>query len=359
MRLLLIVVAAAAALLGTASRPALGAEDAFSRTVVVSGLSSPDDVVATRSEPRRLYVVEQRGTIRVLDRGKLRKGFFLDVRKLVAFGGEQGLLGLAFDPKYATNRFAYVDYTDVNGDTRVVRYKTNASRAIPSSARVLLRIDQPYANHNGGDLVFGPDGGLYVGMGDGGSGGDPENRAQNMQALLGKMLRLDVRRPGSAPTIVALGLRNPWRYSFDRQTGDLYIGDVGQGEVEEIDYTPKSETGLLNYGWDVYEGSHPYEDKAPGPGKLVFPVYQYTHDSGGCTVVGGFVYRGKARPAERGRYIFGDYCSGVITSLRIAGGKATAVRVEPFTIPNLSSFGEDVAGELYATSLDGVLYRLS
>ena len=146
------------------------------------------------------------------------------------------------------------------------------------------------------------------------------------------MLRLDVSRPGSAPTIVALGLRNPWRYSFDRQTGDLYIGDVGQGDVEEIDFTPKSETGLLNYGWDVYEGSRHFEDKAPGPGKLVFPVYEYTHDNGGCTVVGGFVYRGKARPAERGRYILGDYCSGVITSLRIASGKATAVRVEPFTI---------------------------
>ena len=261
-----------------------------------SGLSSPLDIASTRTEPRRLYVVEQRGTIRVLDRGKLRKGFFLDVRKLVVSGGEQGLLGLAFDPKYASNRFVYVDYTDTNGDTRVVRYKTNGTRALPSTARILLRIDQPYANHNGGDLVFGPDGGLYVGTGDGGSGGDPENRAQNMQTLLGKMLRLDVRKPGSAPTIVALGLRNPWRYSFDRATGDLYIGDVGQGDVEEIDVTPKSQTGLLNYGWDVYEGSRHFEDKAPGPGTLVFPVYQYTHDNGGCTVVGGYVYRGKAQP---------------------------------------------------------------
>jgi len=360
MRLVPVLVAiAAAAVLATVAGSARGAEAAFQRTVVVSGLSSPLDIASTRTDPRRLYVVEQRGTIRVLDRGKLRKGFFLDVRKLVVSGGEQGLLGLAFDPKYASNRFVYVDYTDTNGDTRVVRYKTNGTRAIPSTARILLRIDQPYANHNGGDLVFGPDGGLYVGTGDGGSGGDPENRAQNMQTLLGKMLRLDVRKPGSAPTIVALGLRNPWRYSFDRATGDLYIGDVGQGDVEEIDVTPKSQKGLLNYGWDVYEGSRQFEDKAPGPGTLVFPVYQYTHDNGGCSVVGGYVYRGKAAASERGRYILGDYCSGVITTLRMAGGKATAVRLEPFTIANLSSFGEDAAGELYATSLDGTLYRLS
>src|SRR5262249_9472624 len=246
-----------------------------------------------------------------------------------------------------------------HGNTRIVRYKTNGKRAVASSARILLTVDQPYANHNGGDVVFGPDGGLYVGMGDGGSGGDPENRAQNMQQLLGKMLRLDVRHPGAAPTIVALGLRNPWRYSFDRLTGDLYIGDVGQGDVEEVDFTPRSETGLLNYGWDVYEGSHSFEDKQPGPGKLVFPVYEYTHSSGGCTVVGGFVYRGKAMPAERGRYILGDYCSGVVTTLRMAGGKATALRVEPFRIPNLSSFRGRASGELYAASLDGVLDGIS
>ena len=174
---------------------------------------------------------------------------------------------------------------------------------------MLLAIDQPYSNHNGGGLAFGPDGGLYVGTGDGGSGGDPENRAQDMATLLGKMLRLDVRRPGSAPEIVALGLRNPWRYSFDRLTGDLYIADVGQGSVEEVDYTPRSSPGLENYGWDVYEGSSRFEDKGAGPGELVFPIYEYSHDRG-CTVVGGYVYRGSARKAERGRYVFGDYCSG-------------------------------------------------
>src|SRR5262249_11930285 len=177
--------------------------------------------------------------------------------------------------------------------------------------------DQPYPNHNGGNLVFGPDGFLYVGMGDGGAGGDPENRAQNMQSLLGKMLRLDVRHPASAPEIVALGLRNPWRDSFDRGTGDLYIGDVGQGNVEEIDYTPVGTTGLQNYGWNLYEGSQRFSEGSPSTGTLVFPVYEYTH-ARGCTVIGGFVYRGKTRPAQRGRYVFGDYCSGTIWVLRVS-----------------------------------------
>jgi glucose/arabinose dehydrogenase len=340
------------------SGSALGAESAFRRAVVARGLVDPVQVTAPRSEARRLYVVEQRGTIRVIDRGKLRSGFFLDVREKVVAGGEQGLLGLAFDPKYATNRFIYMNYTDTNGDTKVVRYRTNASRAIPASALVLLGIDQPYANHNGGGLAFGPDGGLYVGTGDGGSAGDPENRAQNMQSLLGKMLRLDVSQPGSAPEIVGLGLRNPWRYSFDRRTGDLYIGDVGQGDVEEIDFSPRGSVGLQNYGWNLYEGSSRFEDKPAGPGRLVFPVYEYTHQRG-CTVVGGYVYRGKARPAERGRYTLGDYCSGIVWSLRMSGGKAVGVRTERFKIPSLTSFGEDAAGELYATSHDGAVYRIS
>ncbi len=359
MRLVLVLAALASiAALATASGSALGAESAFHRTVVARGLEEPVMVTAPRTEPKRLYVVEQRGTIRVVDRGKLRDGFFLDIRGLTASSGEQGLLGLAFDPKYRTNRFIYVDYTDTNGDTRVVRYKTNGTRALPATARQLFFLDQPYPNHNGGDLAFGPDGFLYVGTGDGGSGGDPENRAQNMQSLFGKMLRFDVRRPGSDPEIVALGLRNPWRYSFDRLSGDLYVGDVGQGSWEEVDYTPRSSTGLLNYGWDVFEGTHPYEEKTPGPGRLVSPIYEYSHGRG-CTVVGGFVYRGTARPAERGRYTFGDYCSGVVWSLRVSGGKATAIRTEPFRIPSLTSFGEDAAGELYATSHDGVVYRIS
>jgi len=346
-------------IVATVAGSARGAENAFRRVVVARGLDSPVQVTAPRNEARRLYVVEQRGTIRVLERGRLHSGFFLDVRGRVTAGGEQGLLGLAFDPRYGTNRFIYVNYTDTAGDTRVVRYRTNGSRALPASARLLLRIDQPYSNHNGGNLAFGSDGGLYVGTGDGGSGGDPENRAQNMQSLLGKMLRLDVRRPGSAPEIVAIGLRNPWRYSFDRLTGDLYIADVGQGDREEVSFTPRDSPGLENYGWDLFEGSLRFEEKAAGPGELVFPVFEYGRDRG-CTVVGGHVYRGRARASERGRYILGDYCSGVVWSLRVVGGEARNVRVEPFRIPgSLSSFGEDAAGELYATTLEGVVFRLT
>ncbi len=353
-----VAVVLAGVVLAAVSGSASAAESAFRRVVVTRGLDSPVQVTAPRNEARRLYVVEQRGTIRVVDRGRLRAGFFLDVRDEVMSGGEQGLLGLAFDPRYASNRFVYVNFTDGSGDTRIVRYKTNGARALPASARLLLRIDQPYGNHNGGGLVFGPDGFLYVGTGDGGSGGDPENRAQSMQSPLGKMLRLDVRRPGSAPTIVALGLRNPWRYSFDRLTGDLYVGDVGQGSLEEVSYTPRSSVGIENYGWNVYEGSRRFEDKAVGTGRLVFPVFEYGRDRG-CSVVGGHVYRGKARPAELGRYTVGDYCSGIVWSFRIRAGKAVGVRTERFRIPSLTSFGEDAVGELYATSHEGVLYRIT
>lgn len=350
----LIAVAILVAVAGAAS----ASPSAFGRKVVARGFDEPVQVTAPRNEARRLYVVEQPGTIRVIERGKVRSGFFLDARSQITAGGEQGLLGLAFDPKYGTNRFVYVNYTDTGGDTRVVRYRTDGRRALPGTARVLLRVAQPYANHNGGNLVFGPDGYLYVGTGDGGSGGDPEDRSQDMGSLLGKMLRLDVRRPGSAPEIVALGLRNPWRYSFDRRTGDLYIGDVGQSEIEEIDFTPRESPGLENYGWDVYEGSRQFESKPLGPGSLVRPVYEYTHQSG-CSVTGGYVYRGVAKPGLRGVYVFGDYCSGTVWSLRVVDGRATGVRKEAFKIPSLTSFGEDAAGELYATSHAGVVYRLT
>lgn len=350
----------AAAVLPELSGSAPLAGTGFRPAVVARGLDSPVHVVAAPGEPRRLYVVEQRGTVRVVERGRLRPGFFLDVRGRVVSGGEQGLLGLAFDPRYARNRFLYVNYTDRDGDTRVVRFRTDGRRALPGSARLLLYVDQPYANHNGGNLVFGPGGFLYVGLGDGGAAGDPEGRAQDPGTLLGKMLRLDVRRPRARPAMIGLGLRNPWRYSFDRATGDLYLGDVGQNAVEEVDVTPRSRLGRLeNYGWDLYEGSRRYEEGEPGPGRLVFPVFEYGREEDNCSVVGGFVYRGRARPAERGRYLFGDYCSGIVRSFRLVNGEATAARREPFRIPSLTSFGEDAAGELYAVSHDGVLYRLS
>src|SRR5436190_2705708 len=221
---------------------------------VVSGLQSPVQVTAAPGERGVLYVVEQGGLVRVVKAGKLQPQPFLDVRSLIVSGGEQGLLGLAFAPDYATSRQFVVDYTDKNGDTRVVRYRSNGTGALPASARQLLFVDQPYANHNGGMVAYGKDGRLYVGMGDGGSGGDPQNRAQNPDSLLGKILRLDPARPGARAVIVADGVRNPWRFSFDRKNGDLWIGDVGQGSIEEVDHVAWPWSGLLNFGWNVYEG---------------------------------------------------------------------------------------------------------
>jgi glucose/arabinose dehydrogenase len=308
-------------------------------------------------EAERLYLVDRDGLILVLEDGQLGDEPFLNVREMVTSGGEQGLLSVAFHPDYEENRLFYVNYTDLEGDTRVVEYERVVDP--PIRRREILFVDQPYANHNGGQLAFGPDGLLYVGMGDGGSGGDPENRAQNLSSRLGKLLRLDVSREGTTWETVAYGLRNPWRFSFDRETGDLWIGDVGQGEIEEIDYLPRDTQGLVNFGWDVFEGSQPYEDKEPNPrGELVDPIAEYDHDEG-CSVTGGFVYRGEAIPAARGRYFYGDFCSGNVWSLVLRDGRATGVRRHDFTVEGLSSFGEDAAGELYLVTLDGALLRLA
>jgi len=357
---LLLAVAAVGALVSScaaSASPERTEQAQFRPRLVVGDLDQPTHVAAAPGERGRLYVVEQPGVIRVVERGKVRPEPFLDIRRLVRSGGEQGLLSVAFHPRYASSRRFYVDYTDRDGNTNVVEYRSNGTRALPGSARRLLLVRQPYPNHNGGQLAFGPNGRLYVGMGDGGSGGDPENRAQNMRSLLGKLLSLNVVTKGVR--VEALGLRNPWRFSFDRANGDLYIGDVGQDELEEIDYTPARSPGLENYGWDVYEARARFEDKAPGPGTLVFPVAQYSLAGAKCAVTGGFVYRG-SRAALRGRYLYGDYCAGFVWSLKIAGGKATAIRREPFTIAGLSSFGQDAAGELFAVSqTKGALYRLT
>jgi glucose/arabinose dehydrogenase len=325
---------------------------------VATGLDGPLHVAAPRTEPGRIYIVEQVGRIRVVEGGRLRAEPFLDIRTLVQSGGEQGLLSIAFHPQYRTNRLFYVQYTDVDGNTRIVEYRSNGRRALPGTRRQLFFQRDPYANHNGGGLVFGPDGKLYGSVGDGGAGGDPENRAQNPASLFGKLFTIDVNRRGARPQIVALGLRNPWRFSFDRATGDLYIGDVGQSSREEIDYTPRSSPGLENYGWDVYEGSARFEDKKPSGGRLVFPIAEYGR-SEGYSVTGGFVYRGRAIPALRGRYLYGDFGSGTIWSLRVVKGKATEKRREAIRVESLSSFGEDAAGELYATSLSGTVYRIT
>ena len=309
-------------------------------------------------QPSRIYVVEQGGYVRVLDKGKRLTRPFLDVHTLISTGGERGLLSIAFPVDYATQRKVYANYTDTDGNTTIVEIPVANGVAQVARARQLLKVTQPYPNHNGGNLQFGPDGLLWVGLGDGGSGGDPEGRAQNPDTLLGKIFTLNVRSAQPSPKLVGIGVRNPWRYSFDRSNGDLWIGDVGQNEVEEIDVVRHadlvSNPGLLNFGWDVWEGSKSFESKPLGPGRLVKPVAEYPHSSG-CSVTGGYVYRGRAVPSLRGRYLYSDYCSGTVWSLPATGGKP---RVEPFKVPSPTSFGESLAGELYAVSQNGTVYRI-
>ena len=349
---------------GQSSSPAHPASGKAQLRPFASGFDSPVYVTAPKSEPRNLYVVEQAGVIRVLQNGKLRAQPFLDIRSRVTAGGEQGLLSLAFDPNYAKNHRFFVYFNDRSGDVRVFSYRSNGVVGLPSTARSLLRVNhREFSNHNGGQLQFGPDGRLYAGTGDGGSGGDPHNHSQNLGSRLGKLLRINPNKRGARWQIAGFGLRNPWRFSFDRATKDLYIGDVGQNAWEEVDVrTPRQWRGLNNYGWRVWEGRSRYTagQTTNRRGRLVFPIVVYSHSQGGCSITGGYVYRGKAVPAMRGRYLYGDFCSGTIWSLRSSGGKLrSGPRREPFSVSNLSSFGEDAAGELYATSLDGTVYKLS
>ncbi|MGH3006918.1 MAG: PQQ-dependent sugar dehydrogenase [Gaiellaceae bacterium] len=340
------------------AEPTFGSGRGLRLVEVVSGLDAPTHVAAAPGEPERLYVVEQAGRIRVLEGGRLLPGPFLDIAAEVVSGGEQGLLSVAFHPEYERNRRFYVNYTDLGGDTRVVDYRARRGSA-PRRVRELLFVEQPYVNHNGGQLAFGPDGLLYVGMGDGGSGGDPENRAQDLGSRLGKLLRLDVDRRGAEWEIAAYGLRNPWRFSFDQETGDLFIADVGQGEWEEIDRLPAGSRRLVNFGWDLYEGTHVYEEKEPNPaGRLVGPILEYDH-SFGCSVTGGHVYRGEEVASARGRYFYGDYCSGIVWSFVFRDGEVRSQRRHPFEVAGLSSFGEDGRGELLLVSLEGTIYRLA
>ena len=294
----------------------------------------------------------------------------LDLAGDVSLGGEQGLLGIAFSPDGA---FLYVNYTDVAGDTRIVEFAMRDGLADVSSRREVLAVVQPYPNHNGGNLAFGPDGYLYVGLGDGGSGGDPQGNGQSLSTLLGKMLRIDPRptaqgpygippdnpfvgAPGARPEIWAYGLRNPWRYSFDRATGDLWIGDVGQSEWEEVDMQPASSSGGENYGWNGREGAHPFASDGLAPG-WVDPVYDYSHRDGGCVVIGGAVYRGQALPSLAGLYVFADVCLGVLETLRIDDGEVAHGQLG-LSVPGISAFGEDARGELYVLSLEGGIFRL-
>ena len=313
-------------------------------------------------------MAQKTGEVVAIRRGRLARQPVLDLSEEVSQGGEQGLLGLAFSPD---GRFIYVNITDLQGDTRVLEFRMRGNEAVVRSRREVLFVDQPYENHNGGNLAFGPDGELYIGLGDGGSGGDPEDRAQDLGSLLGKMLRIDPRphgrkpyrvppdnpfvgQAGARPEIWAYGLRNPWRYSFDRVTGDLWIADVGQSAREEIDLQPDP-SGGHNYGWDGYEGSVVYEE--PVPDDAVEPVHEYGRDEG-ATVIGGYVYRGPSIQELQGAYVFGDFFNPVLRALVPAeqGFREVPLNVQ---VPNLSAFGEDADGELYATSLSGEIYRLA
>jgi glucose/arabinose dehydrogenase len=325
---------------------------------LLSGLDQPTYVTTAPGEPKRLYVVEQTGRIRIAEAGKLRAEPFLDLSAAISTGGERGLLSVAFAPDYATSRRLYVDFTDRSGNTAVVEYRSDGTRALPASARRLLSVAQPYANHNGGQLQFGRNGLLYVGMGDGGSGGDPENRAQDLSSRLGKLLAIDTRTGKVA--VAAIGLRNPWRFSFDRATGDLWIGDVGQDTWEEVDHVATAALPV-NFGWSVFEGRVRFKDGQLTPGFApVGPVAVYSHAQG-CSVTGGYVYRGRRVPALTGRYVYGDFCSGRIWSLSAtatARSRGVAPRLEPWTVTQLVSFGEDATGELLIVSHGGTVSRL-
>jgi glucose/arabinose dehydrogenase len=315
-----------------------------------SGLQSLTAIASTRAEPNRLYAVQQDGRIVYFVKGRLR-GTFIDLRDRVTSGGEQGLLSVAFHPNYRRNHRFYVDYTDKQGNTRVVEFRSRNGRGLKSTARQLLFVRQPYANHNGGQLQFDRRGLLYVGMGDGGSAGDPGNRAQNPREQLGKLLRINPLKRRARWQMVALGLRNPWRFTFDAANGDLYIGDVGQGSWEEIDYRPAAQIGTLaNYGWPKYEGRSTYDGSRPftTKGRLVWPVATYTH-AAGCSVTGGYVVGG--------RYYYGDFCSGTIWSFAAGSGRLSQP-TQVGHVDNLSSFGVDGTGALYAVSLSGGLYKL-
>lgn len=342
---------------------------------VASGFERPIFVTGAGDGSGRLFIVEQGGVIYVMANGQLQNEPFLDVSALVSRdANERGLLGVTFHPSYAENGLLFLNYTDKNGDTAIARYQVSASNpniADANSGLVILSIAQPYANHNGGDIAFGPDGYLYIGMGDGGSAGDPQGNGQNPAALLGKLLRIDVdhgalygipednpfvNNPALAQEVWAMGLRNPWRFSFDRATGDLYIGDVGQNAWEEVDFQPANSTGGENYGWNIREGTHRYSGNSV-PDGLVAPLFDYSHDQG-CSVTGGYVYRGEALPDLQGVYFFGDYCFGTIwASYRDASG-AWHTNVFMDSHVTISSFGQDESGELYVVDHSGTIKRL-
>lgn len=399
----------------------------FALEEIVGGFTRPLYLTHAGDGSGRLFILEQGGRISIWDGERLLDEPFLDISALVTTrGNEQGLLSLAFAPDYADSGEAYVSYSGSGGRSVIARYAVdpgNPNRLDPDSAEVIFQLDQPYSNHNGGLIKFGPDGYLYFGLGDGGSGGDPLGSGQDLTTLLGAMLRIDVTPaapaaggagsgddspgsgggsghggpgggtgtasagnyrippdnpyvnsgpPGAKHEIWAYGLRNPWRFSFDRETGDLYIADVGQNEIEEINFQPAHSPGGENYGWNTWEGSRRYSrSDTEGPGPVVFPILEYSHTGSNCSVTGGYVYRGRSIPALRGVYIYGDYCSGLIWGAKPADGDGGSAGSGPEAVPGwvtadlfssglmISSFGEDEDGELYVFDhREGGIYRL-
>jgi glucose/arabinose dehydrogenase len=345
--------------------------------VRVGTFRQPTYVTGAPGDSRRLFVVERSGVIVVLVRGHQRARPFLDLSGLVNAGdAEQGLLSMAFAPNYQRSRRFYVYYTDQNNNVRIVQYRRarrNPDVADAASARSVLTIDHHrYTNHNGGQLAFGPDGALYIGVGDGGSEHDPMNEGQNTQVLLGKLLRIRPKpgggysiprgnpfagAPGRRPEIWAYGLRNPWRFSFDRLTGALIIGDVGQDQQEEVDFAARGTGAGANYGWSIFEGDR-REKAGSAPGAL-FPVLVTRHSDGNCAIIGGYVVRDRSLPGLYGRYVYGDLCNTQIMSVRLSPGRATGNRPTGAAVDRMSSFGQDSRGRIYAVSLDGPIYRLA
>ena len=360
----------------TLAGPVRPAPGQYGLAAVASGFRRPLYLTAAPgAADDRLFVVEQDGTIVTVRDGRRQDPPFLDIRDRVhALANEQGLLSMAFDPDFAANGTFYVYYTDFRGDTVVARYRLapdNPTVADPGSEEIILRVEQPYSNHNGGLVLFGPDGYLYIGLGDGGSGGDPQGHGQDPRTLLGTILRVDVRRSSTyvvppdnpfvgqsdrRPEIWAYGLRNPWRFSFDRLTGDLYIADVGQNAWEEVSFQPASSKGGENYGWKVYEGSALFQ--GPPRAGLTPPISEYGRQEG-CSVTGGYVYRGRQLPALVGSYLFGDYCTGYVWALT-PQADGSWVRTLLFdTAAQISSFGEDADGEVYVVDRQGTIYRIT
>jgi len=357
--------------------PSFPDPSAYEWAPVVSGLDLPVDIQNAGDGTGRLFIVEKGGRILVLQNNQLLPQPFLDIRSEVdSRATEQGLLGLAFHPHYAQNGTFFVYYIDLSGNSVVARFHVSTgdpNRADPASEADLLHVSQPYANHNGGSLAFGPDGDLYIGLGDGGSEGDPLRTSQNLQTLLGKLLRINIDSGdtyaippdnpfsggGGLPEIWAYGLRNPWRFSFDRLTGNLYIADVGQDQWEEVDFVPAGMPGGMNFGWSYYEGMHAYQDQPPASATFTWPVVEYSH-SEGCAVTGGYVYRGTTLPEWQGIYFYGDYCSGTVWGLIQTGQNNWQSKALFSTGAQITTFGVDEAGEIYLADYNaGRLLRLT